>query len=197
MFKKITLLFVSATMFGLLFVSITQAQSRQAKIQSAMSAAPIEIAENATIMDWPAEEGGEMTLLREGSNDYTCLPDMPATPGNDPMCLDEPWMIWADAWMNQKEVNIDRMGFGYMLQGGTPESNIDPFPEGPTEDNEWITDAAPHLMIIVPDPAMLEGLPVRPDEAGGGPWVMWRGTEYVHIMAPMPKYDPPAMSMND
>ena len=163
-------------------------QTNKAKISSAMSAAPIAIAENATIMDWPAEAGAEMKVLKEGTNGFTCLPDMPDTPGNDPMCLDEPWMKWADAWMNKGPVNIDRMGFGYMLQGGTAESNTDPFPEGPTEDNEWLTESVPHLMIIVPDPAMLKGLPVTPEEAGGGPWVMWRNTEYVHIMAPMPKY---------
>lgn len=167
--------------------------SKEAKINSAMSAAPMAIAKNATIMDWPAEEGADMTMLRQGTNDYTCLPDMPNTPGNDPMCLDEPWMKWADAWMKKEEANIDKIGFGYMLQGGSPESNTDPYAEGPTDDNEWMTDAVPHLMIIVPDNSMLEGLPVTPKEAGGGPWVMWRNTPYVHIMAPMPKYNPTSM----
>jgi hypothetical protein len=46
----------------------------------------------------------------------------------------------------------------------------------------------PHLMILVPDSRMLEGLPVTPDS--DGPWVMWRNTPYVHIMVPMPKYNP-------
>ena len=26
------------------------------------------------------------------------------------MCLDEPWLAWANGWMNKKEVNIDRVG---------------------------------------------------------------------------------------
>ena len=201
-FLKITLAVGCAMLLSATFFTAALAQSqsankdKQAKIRSAMSAAPIAIAEKATIMDWPAEEGAQMTLLREGTNGYTCLPDMPATSGNDPMCLDEPWMKWADAWMNKGPVNINKIGFGYMLQGGSVESNTDPYAKGPTEDNEWLTDAVPHLMIIVPDPAMLEGLPVTPKEAGGGPWVMWRGTEYVQIMAPMPRYQPPGMSMN-
>lgn len=160
----------------------------KAKIMSAMSAAPASIVQNATIMDWPSSPGGEMEMLREGSNGFTCLPDMPDTPGNDPMCLDEPWLKWAEAWMNKKDLNIDKMGFGYMLQGGTPESNTDPYAEGPTEDNEWMKEAVPHLMIIVPDESMLEGLPTDP--ATGGPWVMWKGTPYVHIMVPMPKHNP-------
>lgn len=191
--KGITLLLGIMFLFGSVNAqSPTEDNSnKQAKINSAMSAAPYAIAKNATIRDWPASQGEEMTLLRDGTNEYTCLPDMPNTPGNDPMCLDDPWLIWAEAWMNQKEVNISRMGFGYMLQGGTPESNTDPYAEGPTDDNEWITDAVPHLMIIVPNNSMLEGLPVTPES--GGPWVMWRNTPYVHIMAPMPKYNPSNM----
>ena len=200
-YKKITLLvgfavLLSATAFTTALAQSAD-QAKETKIKSAISAAPIAITESATIMDWPAEQGAEMTLLREGTNGYTCLPDMPDTPGNDPMCLDEPWMKWADAWMNKKEVNIDKIGFGYMLQGGSAESNTDPYAKEPTDDNEWLTDAMPHLMIIVPDPAMLEGLPVTPEEAGGGPWVMWRNTEYVHIMAPMPKYQPGNMAMKE
>lgn len=200
-YKKITLLVGFAALLTATTFTAALAQSadqaKETKINSAISAAPAAIADNATIMDWPAEEGAEMTVLREGTNGYTCLPDMPATSGNDPMCLDEPWMKWADAWMNKEEVNIDKIGFGYMLQGGSAESNTDPYAEGPTDDNEWLTDAIPHLMIIVPDPEMLEGLPVTPEEAGGGPWVMWRNTEYVHIMAPMPKHNPEGMSMNN
>ncbi len=172
----------------LLALSAVAHADNESKIRSAMSAAPPSIAESATIRDWPAEEGGDMALLREGSNEWTCLPDMPNTPGNDPMCLDEPWLAWADAWMNKNEVKIDRMGFGYMLQGGSPESNTDPYAEGATPDNEWIEKPVPHLMILVPDESMLKGLPTDADD--GGPWVMWRDTPYVHIMAPMPKYEP-------
>ncbi|WP_146110090.1 hypothetical protein [Salinibacter sp. 10B] len=169
---------------------MVQAQSpsdEEAKIRSAMSAAVPSIAEKATIKDWPSEPGGKMVTLREGSEDWTCLPDMPDTPGNDPMCLDAPWMTWADAWMNKTEPQITKMGFGYMLQGGTPESNTDPYAEGPTSDNEWMDTGVPHLMILAPEASMLEGLPTNPKN--GGPWVMWRNTPYVHIMAPMPRYD--------
>jgi hypothetical protein len=190
LFARLTLCILS---IGLLLVlhAVPEAQAqadRAAKIQSAMSAALPSIAEQATIRDWPAEEGGEMPVLREGSDAWTCLPDMPDTPGNDPMCLDEPWLQWAAAWMNKTEPNITRMGFGYMLQGGTPESNTDPYATGPTPDNEWMTEGVPHLMILVPDEAALAGLPTDPNN--GGPWVMWKGTPYVHIMAPMPKYTP-------
>ncbi|NNF03135.1 MAG: hypothetical protein HKN17_01610 [Rhodothermales bacterium] len=163
------------------------AQDTESKIENATSAAPASISADATVLDWPAEPGGEMAVLREGTNAWTCMPDIPQTSGNDPMCLDAPWLAWAEGWMNQTDVSTSKMGFGYMLRGASPESNTDPYAEGPTPDNEWMEEGVPHLMIIVPDESMLEGLPVTPD--GGGPWVMWRDTPYVHIMAPMPSYD--------
>lgn len=180
-------------LLGLLFVATPTLYAQhpgdhEVKIRSAVSAAPPSISAGATVLDWPAEHDGEMAVLREGTNAWTCLPDMPDTPGNDPMCLDQPWLNWADAWMNKKATTITQMGFGYMLQGGTPESNTDPYAEGPTPDNEWMTEGIPHLMILVPDEAALAGLPTDPKS--GGPWVMWRDTPYVHIMAPMPKYMP-------
>ncbi len=76
------------------------------------------------------------------------------------------------------------MGFSYMLQGDMPVSNVDPFAAGPTADNEWLPNAGPHVMILVPDARMLEGISTDPHN--GGPWVMWKGTPYAHIMVPTP-----------
>jgi hypothetical protein len=40
----------------------------------------------------------------------------------------------------------------------------------------------PHVMIIVPDPAMLDAFPT--EHGTGGPYVMWAGTPYAHLMVP-------------
>lgn len=159
---------------------------KAAKIQNAMSSAPSSISKDATILDWPGKKGEKMPTLRQGANGWTCFPDMPDTSGNDPMCLDEPWMVWADAWMNKKTLTNTKMGFGYMLQQNSPDSNTDPYATGPQSDNEWMDKGVPHLMILVPDEEMLQGLPT--DHHDGGPWVMWRNTPFVHVMAPMPLY---------
>jgi hypothetical protein len=76
-------------------------------------------------------------------------------------------------------------GFGPVcLQGGTEGgSNTDPFATEATADNEWLPPGGPHIMIVVPDAAALEGLPTHPDD--GGPWVMYRDTPYAHIMVPI------------
>jgi hypothetical protein len=159
--------------------SLALAQDEHKMIEGALSAAPESVSGHATVMDW------DNTVLREGTSSWVCFPDMPQSPGYDPMCLDEPWLNWADAWMNKKEPTYTKMGFGYMLAGGSPGSNIDPYAEGPTADNEWLDEGGPHIMIVVPNTAALEGLPTDP--SGGGPWVMWQDTPYVHIMVPMPK----------
>ena len=60
------------------------------KIKSAMSAAPIRIARNATILDTDG------TVLREGSNKWTCKPG--GAPGSKryPICNDPVFMKWSE-----------------------------------------------------------------------------------------------------
>jgi hypothetical protein len=181
---------------ALLCLGIAMPTSAQEdKIKEAMSSAPESVSANATILDWPSEEGGEMPVLREGTNGWTCLPDMGDTPGRNPMCLDEPWLEWLDALVNRRVPNITRTGFGYMLVGDSPASNTDPFATGPTEDNEWMDHAVPHLMIVFPTAEALEGL--TSDHKNGGPWVMWRDTPYVHVMVPMPRHGMAGMKGHD
>jgi hypothetical protein len=37
-------------------------------------------------------------------------------------------------------------------------------------------------MMVISDQALLESLPTDPKN--GGPWVMWKGTPYAHVMIP-------------
>jgi len=157
----------------------------EAKIANAESAAPPDIARNATIMDWPAEEGGEPTELRAGTNGWTCFPNTPAAAGasgEDPMCLDGEWLKFAQAWMGKTQPSVSSVGLGYMFRGDMGVSNIDPYATAETPDNQWVV-SGPHIMIITPDADALSALPTDP--ASGGPWVMWPGTPYAHIMVPV------------
>lgn len=151
------------------------AQDEAAMIANAVQAAPASITDDATVMDW------EGNTLREGTNGWVCFPDPPDME-SAPICLDEPWVAWAGAWQNKEPVDVDRAGVAYMLRGDAGASNVDPYAEGPTEDNEWVV-TGPHLMLIVPDPASLEGISTDPDN--GGPWVMWQGTPFAHVMVPV------------
>lgn len=154
----------------------TAESTKDAMIKEALMAAPPSLAAVATIKDW------EGNVLREGKGDFVCLPRRPGSKVVDAMCLDEPWLAWAKAWVNKTPVKVDRVGMAYMLAEDGGASNIDPFAEGPTADNQWVVEGK-HLMIIVPDPASLDGMSTDPDS--GGPYVMWKGTPYAHIMAPL------------
>ncbi|MER9953083.1 hypothetical protein [Mesorhizobium sp. M0047] len=62
----------------------------------------------------------------------------PASPGPDPMCGDANSMEWAMAWMEKKKPPKGKVGFMYMLSGGTDGSNTDPYATKPEEGNNWI-----------------------------------------------------------
>jgi hypothetical protein len=147
-----------------------------ALLEEALSAAPPDLAKGATVTDW------ENNVLQEGDNGWTCMPTPPHLSGVAPMCFDAVWMEWAHAYLNKQPYAGGKFGLSYMLAGDNGSSNIDPYAEGPTDDNQWVVEG-PHLMILVPDPAMLEG--ISTDPWNGGPYVMWAGTPYVHIMVPV------------
>ena len=152
---------------------------KEALIREALSAAPPEVAKTATVATMDGN------VLREGTGAYTCFPtppDMIAKGGREPMCLDKPWLAWADAWMNKKPFKAPAAGVAYMLAGDTGASNIDPYAKGPTADNQWVAEG-PHIMVLLPDTAQLEGLSTDPNS--GGAYVMWKGTPYAHIMVPV------------
>lgn len=154
-------------------------QAQGDPVQNATSAAPPSVSKDATVMD------GTGKVLRQGSNGWTCMPDNPAAPNNAPMCLDSAWLSFADALMNKRPPTVKSIGIAYMLQGDMPVSNTDPYATAPTPTNQWVQNSGPHIMMIVPDPKQLDALPTDPEN--GGPWVMWKGTPYAHIMVPVPK----------
>jgi hypothetical protein len=161
----------------------TKMMTTAEKIANAMSAAPSSISSKATILDWPAKEGDKPVTLKAGSNGWSCLPDMPDTDGNDPACLDQPWMQWVEAYMSKSTPHLTRVGVGYMIApGGGWGSNSEPYAMTKTADNQW-GHHEPHVMIVVPDVNSLEGMSTDPNN--GGPYVMYAGTPYAHIMAPI------------
>jgi hypothetical protein len=160
----------------------TDTSTPEGKIKNAMSAAPMSIAKDATIMDWPAAEGAQPKQLRAGTNGWVCLPNDPATPGDDPVCMDSVFQKMIDAYMQKKPFSTDTAGVSYMLQGGAAASNTDPYKTSPDAGEKWIMDP-PHVMWISPNPADLDKLATDPHS--GGPYVMWKGTPYAHVMIPV------------
>jgi hypothetical protein len=163
--------------FALFAGAAIAGDSAEDKIARAMSSAPPAVSAEATIMDTDG------TILREGSNGWTCLPD--TMPGDHaPMCNDATWMNLMMALMNGQDYTPDSIGISYMLQGepdGAGVSNSDPGHPDPQSADDYV-ETGPHLMIVVPK-TMLEG--ITRDPSGGGPYVMWGDTPYAHIMVPV------------
>ena len=154
----------------------------QKMIKSAMRAAPKKVSAAATIVAIGAD--GQMRTLREGTNGFTCMPDNPATPGPDPMCMDKAALEWAGAWMSHKTPPSGKVGFMYMLSGGTDASNTDPYATKPSAENHWIK-TGPHVMIVGADASFYDMYPKSADPDTSTPYVMWGGTPYLHLMIPI------------
>ncbi len=153
-----------------------------AKLANAMSAAPPAIAKEAAILDWPAEGSTEMLLLRQGSNQWVCYTDWPATPGNDPQCNDPVWEAFSAALGAGEAPNISGPGIAYMLAGGSDPSNSDPMAMTPASGEEWVT-TPPHIMILLPEG--FDAARFTTDHHSGYPYIMWDGTPYEHLMVPL------------
>jgi hypothetical protein len=151
-------------------------------IASAMAAAPARVAKGATIVAMGPD--GKMRTLRTGTNGFTCMPDNPATPGPDPMCMDKNALEWAQAWIEHKTPAAGKVGFMYMLAGGTDASNTDPYATKPEPGNHWVKTGA-HVMIVGAEAGFYDQYPkgAKPDTAA--PYVMWAGTPYQHLMVPV------------
>ena len=141
-------------------------------IASAETAAPDAIARNAAVV--AASADGTMREVRKGTNGFTCMADSPATPGPDPMCGDANAMEWAAAWIGKKTPAANKVGFMYMLSGGTDASNTDPYATAPSAENNWIK-TGPHVMVVGAK-GMMEGYPTSPSPDTSAPYVMWAAT---------------------
>jgi hypothetical protein len=150
-------------------------------IASAESAAPPSVAKHATIMAMDAD--GKARILRKGTNGFTCMPDAPNTPGPDPMCMDAASMEWVHALVSHATPPA-KVGFMYMLAGGTDASNTDPYATKPTTTNHWIK-TGPHVMVVGADASFYDAYPKGADPDTSVPYVMWAGTPYQHLMAPV------------
>jgi hypothetical protein len=140
------------------------------KIANAMSAGPVPIAGDATLLDYPAEWPGnwpdeiapDLIEMRAGSNGWTCIVDRPDTPGNDPMCLNDVYLEVLMSQYNLVDAPSSGVGFGYMLQGGGP------------------VGSPPHMMVFAPESNA--SFDTYGTEPGPFPWIMFPETSQQHLM---------------
>ncbi len=147
-------------------------------IAHSRAAAPAVIGAGATVVI-----NGE--VVAEGNNGWTCMPEV--MPGDGAaVCIDAVWGEMMAALGAKAPFAASGVGISYMLLGepsGSGVSNSDPYHEDPANADDY-TETGPHLMLIVPK-ELLEG--ITDDPATGGPYVMWKDTDYAHIMIPVDK----------
>lgn len=170
--KQLAAAVLATTIIGAFSGSALAEDTPESIIANARSAGPPSVSAQATVVD------GEGNVLAEGTNGYVCHPISKHT---GPMCNDAQWEAMMGAMMAGKPFVPTGPGISYMLQGDKGAmgvSNIDPAAAEPTPDNDWVVES-PHLMLILPDAAMLEDISTDPADPV---YVMWKGTPYQHVM---------------
>ena len=160
--------------------------SNQEIMEIAMLAAPENVSGNATIM---AADGA---ILKEGTNGWVCMPGSPPNENVNPMCVDPAWQNWLQEYMKAVngeayEYDSESASFGvsYMLVGDIAVDNNEPFNQDQSK-GVWVAER-PHLMLLLPA-SMMKDLPTDP--YAGGPYVMWEGNDFVHVMVPLEVTEP-------
>ena len=149
--------------------------SLEDKIASAMSAAPARISHNATVQD------SDGTVLREGSNGWTCIPGGPEGTTKFPMCNDKVFMKWMATVWSDKPFSTDVIGYSYMLAGGYAANFKNPKAQGDEATDNYFEGA--HLMLVLPDRAARNMLPDNP--SAGGIFVLWKDTPMELVIIPI------------
>src|ERR1700730_1582102 len=122
----------------------TKAESKEAKIARALSAAPANIAKGARVVD--KDEAGKETGLREGTNGFTCFPGHPGVVGDAAFCANASALQWEkDMAEHKAKPSNTQPGIEYMLAGATDWSATYPHATSGTAITE-----PPHWMILWP-----------------------------------------------
>ena len=151
-------------------------------------AAPTFIGDFATIL------GGDGSVIREGSNGWTCTATKPMpengfeTPHHAfALCADDEGFKWAGAYMGGTKPEMERDAYIWMLHGDTGEDNSVPGGDKnmAMKHDHWI-ESGPHLMLMPKDPATIAAFST--DFTVGAPYQMFKGSPYAHLMIPFEGY---------
>lgn len=143
------------------------------KIALALSAGPPNITKDATVADMAPD--GKMTILRAGTNDFTCFPGDPSGVGMPAMCEDKVAMQWNKDRAEHKPGPTTKVpGIEYMLAGATQRSDTDPFDKVSPP-----IKIGPHWMILWAFDPKTSGLPTVHKDTGA--YIMYAGTPWAHV----------------
>jgi len=153
--------------------SIQTQESTTEKIKRTLSAGPSSITNDASVAE--IDSDGRMKILRQGTNDFTCMPGDPTGVGTPAMCADKVAMQWnSDFEHHEARPSTTVPGIEYMLAGATQRSDSDPF-----DKTSPPIPIGPHWMILWPFDQKATGLPTTHKPTGA--YIMWAGTPWAHV----------------
>lgn len=159
--------------------SAASAMSDEELIRTAMSAAPPHISKAATIM--APGPGGKLKVLKEGTNEFTCLADLSGQESPDPVCTDKTGTAWLTSMLNKEEKPATTTpGVAYMGLGGWHWEKDGQVVMDPATPGAKRVKEPPHWMMLWPFDEKATALPVMPTRFGA--YVMYSGTPYAHLM---------------
>jgi hypothetical protein len=172
-------LFLSLALTSMSVNSIAQGQaanrdrppeSTQEKISRALSSGPANVTRDATVAEM--DDAGDLKVLRQGSNEFTCVPGNPKVLGKPPYCADRAAVQWnIDRIQHKPGPTIREPGIEYMLAGAMVKNGADP--NGPP------VHVPPHWMILWPFDIANSGLSTSRKQAGA--YILLPGTPWAHI----------------
>ena len=167
------------------------APSAAVQISGAVSPAPDSLKAGATVLGYDA--GGKLVTIRQGSNNLICLADNPASKDFHPACYQkelEPFMARGRALRAEglKHGAIDSVRYAEIMTGALR------MPPRPTTLYEYygkkenfdsttgkVMGASPVYVVYTPY-ATEESSGLSTIPLAGGPWLMYPGKPWAHIM---------------
>ena len=158
------------------------------EIKAYTSAAPAFIGKHATVI------GASGKVLREGTNGWRCEPFMPMPKDGfkhphetAAACSDKNAVAWANAYKSNNKPELEGDGWIWMIHGDLGVDNFKPYTDGQKDaGHKHFIESGAHMMLMPKDPSSLDGQTT--DYTTGAPYVMFKGTPYVHLMIPLEGY---------
>ncbi len=144
----------------------------EVQLARAIAAGPRNVTDSARIVG--ADAQGKRTVLREGSNGFTCQPGNPVL-GRPASCANEAARQWsADLAAHKAKPTNAEPGIVYMLAGA-----VQPGVSAPSDSTTRPIMVGPHWMIMWPFDPKTTGLPAARKDTGA--YIMLAGTPYAHL----------------
>ena len=180
-----------STVAGVLGAQTVTYPSPQRQIAAAVSTMPANLRANATVLGYNAS--GKLVTLRKGSNDMICLADDPAQKMFHVACYHrslEPFMARGRELHARKasreaidSIRLADVKGGRYAMPSKPAALYQYFaPRDSVNRETGVVKGASYLYVVYMPYATpaTTGLPAAPLE--GGPWIMYPGKPWAHIM---------------